>query len=82
MHRATSSSAYLVRKGTTRHLPAAVTWAPGTRRIVIDPAKRLRAGTTYRAVVTTAVTDLAGNRPDQNPAKAGLQPETWRFTTR
>jgi len=33
-------------------------------------------------VVTTAVTDPAGNRLDQNPAKAGLQPETWRFTTR
>jgi subtilisin-like proprotein convertase family protein len=78
----TGRSAYLVAKGTTRHLAATVTWAPGTRRVVIDPAKRLRAGTTYRAVVTTRVTDLAGNRLDQNPAKAGLQPKTWRFTTR
>ena len=76
----TRSSAYLVRKGSTKHLAATVTWQPGTKRVVIDPAKRLRAGT-YKAVVTTAVKDRAGNRLDQNPAKAGLQPKTWRFTT-
>ena len=78
----TGSSAYLVRKGTNRHVTATVTWQPGTKRVVIDPAKRLRADTTYRVVVTTAVKDLAGNRLDQNPTKAGLQAKAWRFTTR
>ena len=78
----TRSSAYLVRKGSTKHLAATVTYRPGTKQVVIDPSKRLRAGTTYKAVVTTAVKDLAGNRLDQNLAKAGLQAKTWRFTTR
>jgi subtilisin-like proprotein convertase family protein len=78
----TGASAYLVRKGTTRHVPAGVTWQSTTKRIVIDPSRRLRAGTTYRAVITTAVKDLAGNRLDQEPTKAGLQRKTWRFTTR
>ena len=78
----TGSNAFLVRKGSTRHVAATVTWEPGTRRVVIDPSKRLRAGTTYKAVVTTAVTDLADNRLDQNPTRTGLQPKSWRFTTR
>jgi subtilisin-like proprotein convertase family protein len=78
----TRATAYLVRKGTSKHLPATVTYRPGTRQVVIDPARRLRAHTTYRAVITTAVKDRAGNRLDQNPTKAGLQPKTWRFTTR
>ena len=44
----TRSSAYLVRKGSTNHLAATVTYRAATRQVVIDPAKRLRAGTTYR----------------------------------
>ena len=78
----TGSSAYLVRKGSSRHVAATVTWQPGTRRIVVDPTARLRPGTTYRVVVTTAVKDLAGNRLDQDPGRAGLQAKAWRFTTR
>ncbi|HET8970144.1 MAG TPA: Ig-like domain-containing protein, partial [Candidatus Nanopelagicales bacterium] len=78
----TGSSAYLVRKGSSRHVAATVTWQPGTRRIVVDPTARLRPGTTYRVVVTTAVKDLAGNRLDQDPGRAGLQGKAWRFTTR
>jgi subtilisin-like proprotein convertase family protein len=78
----TDSSAFLVRKGSTRHLAATVTYRPATRQVVIDPARRLRAHTTYRAVISTAVKDRAGNRLDQNPTKTGLQPKTWRFATR
>ena len=78
----TGRSVYLVRRGTATHVRAAVSWQPGTRTVVLDPAKRLRAATTYRVVVSTAVRDLAGNRLDQSPTKAGLQPKVWRFTTR
>ena len=78
----TGARVYLQRKGSTRRVPATLTWRPGTLRIVIDPKRRLRARTTYRAVITTAVTDVAGNRLDQKPARGGLQQKTWRFTTR
>ena len=78
----TRATAYLVRKGSTKRLAATVTYRPGTRQVVLDPAKRLRAGTTYRAVITTAVKDRAGNRLDQDPTRTGLQAKTWRFTTR
>jgi subtilisin-like proprotein convertase family protein len=78
----TRATAYLVRTGGSKHLAATVTYRPGTRQVVIDPAKRLRAHTTYRAVISTAVKDLLGNRLDQNPTRTGLQAKTWRFTTR
>ncbi len=78
----TRSTAYLVRKGTTRHVRATVTWKSETRRIVINPGKKLRPDTTYQVVITTAVLDPAGNRLDQNPTKPGPQRKTWRFTTR
>jgi subtilisin-like proprotein convertase family protein len=78
----TRRTAYLTRAGSTRHLGATVSWQPGTRTVVIDPARALRHGTRYRVVVTTAVKDQAGNRLDQRPARSGLQPKTWTFTTR
>ena len=78
----TGANAYLVRKGSTRHLPATVTWEADTRRIVIDPNRPLRAGSTYRVVVTTKVSDLSGNGLDQDRGRAGLQRHVWRFTTR
>ena len=58
-----------------RHRPAMA--ATGVR-----PKRDLRARTSYRAVVTSAVRDSAGNPLDQNPSRDGLQPKSWRFTTR
>ena len=78
----TGRSVYLVRTGSTVHVPARLVWRPATRTILIDPAKALRRHTTYRVVVATTVRDLAGNRLDQNAAKAGRQRKTWTFTTR
>jgi subtilisin-like proprotein convertase family protein len=78
----TRTTAYLVRAGTTRHLPATVRVSSDRRAIVITPSRPLRAHTTYKAVITTAVRDLAGNRLDQVRAKSGLQGKAWRFTTR
>ena len=77
-----AATAYVVRKGTTRHLPATVTWEVDTRRIVIDPNRPLRPGTSYRVVVTSRVTDLAGNGLDQDRTKPGVQAARWLFTTR
>ncbi len=76
------ATAYVVRRGSTRHIPALVTWDPALVRIVIDPERRLAPRTTYRVVITTAVTDRAGNRLDQDRRKPGLQRASWRFTTR
>jgi Bacterial Ig-like domain len=78
----TGASVYLTRKGSTRHVPATISWRPSSLRVVIDPRRRLRQHTAYRAVVTAAVTDIAGNRLDQQPGVAGPQEKTWRFTTR
>jgi hypothetical protein len=53
----TSASAY-VRQGTIT-IPATVTYSNNT--IVIDPTASLVANTAYSAVLTTAITDVAGN---------------------
>jgi hypothetical protein len=76
------ATVYLLRKGSQRHVRATVTWVPGSLRVVIDPRKKLEAGTTYVAVITTDVTDAAGNRLDQDRIRAGNQPKRWRFNTR
>ena len=36
----------------------------------------------YRAIVTTAAKDSAGNRLDQNPDAPGNQPKAWILTLR
>jgi hypothetical protein len=78
----TGRSVYLVRVGSTVHVPARLVWRAATRTILIDPSKALRRHTTYRVVVATTVRDPAGNRLDQNAAKAGRQRKAWTFTTR
>jgi hypothetical protein len=78
----TGRSVFLVRKGSAVHVPARLVWRPATRTIVIDPTRALRRHVTYRAVVTTAVRDVAGNRLDQDATKTGQQRKTWTFTTR
>jgi len=78
----TGSTVRLTRKGSTKAVAAEVRYDPTTRTVSIDPAARLKAGTTYRVVLTTGITDLAGNALDQKPAKTGLQKAVWTFTTR
>lgn len=77
----TSATVFLVPAGTTTRLPATVTYNGDTRKVVLNPTADLAAGKTYRATVSTAVLDLAGNPLDQNRTLAGLQPKTWTFTT-
>ena len=70
----------LTKKGSTTKLSAAVGYDAGTRTATLDPAAALQNGTTYKAVVTTGVKDLAGNRLDQNATTTGLQQKAWTFT--
>ena len=51
-------------------------------RVALTPRKSLRRATTYRVEISTSIRDLAGNRLDQSPRKAGLQKATWTFRTR
>ena len=78
----TTSTAKVVRKGSTKAVAATVRYDATTRTVTIDPTARLEAGATYRVVVTTGVKDLAGNALDQKPARTGLQKAVWAFTTR
>ncbi len=72
----------LVRKGSTKPLAAKVTYNKATRTVTVDPAAALRAGTTYKVIVTTRAKDIAGNALDQKPAKDGHQRAKWIVTTR
>jgi subtilisin-like proprotein convertase family protein len=78
----TGSTVKLRRPGSTKAVAATVSYNATTRTISIDPALRLKPGTKYTVVVTTAVKDLAGNALDQKPARTGLQNARWSFTTR
>jgi uncharacterized delta-60 repeat protein len=68
--------------GSTTAVAATVGYDAATRRATLNPTANLKPGTRYRAVVTTATEDLAGNRLDQSPTVAGNQPKVWFFTVR
>jgi hypothetical protein len=72
----------LKERGSSTHLPATISYPdpnspPYTAKL--DPTNSLKAGVTYKAVVTTRAKDLAGNRLDQDGATTGLQQKTWLF---
>ena len=69
----------LRRAGTTRNLPAAVTYNAVSRQATLNPSNSLVSGATYVAKVTSGAQDLAGNALDQKPATAGNQSKTWKF---
>jgi hypothetical protein len=73
----------LKQSGTTTTIAADVSYPdpngpPFTAKL--DPRDPLRAGTTYKAVVTVGAKDLQGNRLDQNSTKIGSQQKGWSFT--
>jgi hypothetical protein len=70
----------LLEGGSTTRLPAAISYSTSTDTATLDPTNPLRAGVTYKAVVTTGAKDLAGNPLDQNTTKIGLQQKAWFFT--
>ena len=70
----------LLRRGSTTGLPAAISYSTSTDMAMLDPTNSLRAGVTYKAVVTTGAKDQAGNPLDQNTTTTGLQQKAWFFT--
>jgi hypothetical protein len=60
---------------------ATVTYNAATKKVLIDPNARLARNTVHTAKITTAATDRAGNKLDQNSTTAGNQAKTWKFTT-
>jgi hypothetical protein len=72
----------LMKAGTTTVIGAVVSYDPTTKKAILNPNANLQLGTKYKVVVTTGVTDLAGNRLDQNSSLSGLQQKAWTFTIR
>lgn len=75
-------SVHLHRAGRSARVLVRLSYDAGRKRLTLTPKTRLRAGTTYRVVVTSKVVDTFGNRLDQDPAKPGIQQATWTFRTR
>ncbi len=78
----TGSTFKLYKKGSTTKVAASVTYDPTLHRATLNPANALLRGRTYKAVVTTSVTDTAGNGLDQNASLEGSQPKVWFFKVR
>jgi hypothetical protein len=55
----------LYKKGSTTKLTAAVSYSAATDTATLDPSNNLQRGVTYKAVVTTGATDMAGNPLEQ-----------------
>jgi N-acetylglucosamine-6-sulfatase len=70
----------LMEQGSTTQVTATVSYDASTDTATLDPTTSLRSGVTYKAVVSTGATDMAGNPLDQNPTKTGLQQQAWLFT--
>ena len=69
-----------------RRVPAVVSCdADPCTGVTLDPygddAGRLKADARYRVTISTLATDVAGNRLDTNPRRAGEQGKAWTFTT-
>ena len=77
-----TTTVQLFRAGTTTPKAAVVSYDTGTKTVTLNPNIDLRLGTKYKAVVTTATRDLAGNQldQDQDPSN-GNQNQVWTFTT-
>jgi hypothetical protein len=72
----------LFKKGSSAKVGATVSYNPNQDRAILNPNNSLKSGATYKAVVTTAARDEAGNRLDQRPGISGLQKKVWFFTVR
>jgi hypothetical protein len=72
----------LFKKGSTTKVSAIVSYAASSDRATLDPTNSLKAGATYKAVVTTGAKDLAGNGLDQSSTLSGLQQKAWTFKVR
>ena len=69
----------LFKKGTTTQIAAQVSYNADTDTAKLDPTNNLRRGVAYKAVVSTGVKDVAGNRLDQDGSTSGFQQMRWFF---
>lgn len=76
----TKATVRLTKKGSSKAIKATLRYHQIGRKLVINPAKRLRPRSTYKVLIRTGVRDLAGNPLDQKP-RFGLQPMRWSITT-
>ncbi len=74
-----NTTTFKLKQGTTS-IAAGVSYDPATRKATLNPTSSLRAGTTYKAVVTVGAKDMDDNRLDQDPTKTGSQQKAWSFT--
>ena len=74
----------LYRKSSNTLVGAVVIPVKGSNitKWVLNPNRRLEAGTTYIAKVRAGVQDKVGHNLDQNPTQAGNQPMQWYFKTK
>ena len=73
----TTSTVYLLRRGTTKPVPARVTYDEAKKKVSLNPSRNLVRGATYTVTViggTNGVKDLSGNALVTNKA--------WGFTVR
>jgi hypothetical protein len=69
----TGTTFKLFKEGSTRKIDATVSYLDSPRYTAkLDPTDSLRRGWTYKAVMTTGVRDLAGNRLEWQ--------DSWFFT--
>ena len=78
----TGSTVKLFKAGSTTAVPATVTYDATAKRATLNPSANLQLGVKYRAVVSPAARDAAGNALDQDPNLTGSQPKSWFFTIR
>jgi hypothetical protein len=72
----------LYKGSSTTALSATVAYDATAKKATLNPSVNLQLGAKYRAVVTTGVTDTAGNPLDQSPTTAGNQQKSWTFTVK
>ncbi len=68
-----SASMKLIQVGSAHPVSASVTWDPATLRATLNPARDLRVGKAYKVVLTSAISDRAGN---------ALAKTSWQFRVR
>lgn len=75
-----TNTVFLTRAGT--RVPAKVTYDAANKRAILNPNTNLQPGATYIATVTPEARNQVNIPLDQNPAAAGNQAKTWRFTVK
>ena len=77
-----ASTVKLKKLGTSKFLPATVSYVAAKRQAILNPQASLQSGATYLVTVTVGAKDLAGNGLDQDRSASGKQAKIWKFTVK